>query len=129
MTTEPKVFSRAEVANELESGRWKKGKSAMLDSNGGYCCLGVMARMAGVATDDECKGLGVPSSWVAELNPEDRRADLLIAFAAVFPWCPVGTGNLTFENDANQTFDGVIRLLRSDEPLTGAPAVNFVGGP
>lgn len=40
-----------ELADALESGDWKKTKNALV-RDGGYCCLGVCGRMAGLADGD-----------------------------------------------------------------------------
>jgi len=49
MGMNPRTFDRWVKA--LESGKYPKGKSFLLNRQGGYCCLGVLERVCGVPAD------------------------------------------------------------------------------
>ncbi len=87
--SEPKVFTIEEVVAELLSGRTHRATGWLLNSEGGRCCLGVMAGMADIEVDAGADAeltclmdlVAHEDEWVASKTP--TRYTL---FHRAFPW-------------------------------------------
>lgn len=110
MTDGPVVWTPGDLADELESGRWKQGKARLHHSlvHETHCCIGVMWELAGVR-----KPMGL-------YQPQDLKPDVAERFEQMFPWTganfePDGLGSTYVDGPDGSTYNKLVALNDGDD--------------
>jgi len=108
-------MKRAELIEKwleaLESGEYKQGKNTLVNSRDGYCCLGVLCKVAelnGIIKADEYVGMYALPKFMCKKVNMDTDGDFQIAV----PYKGNDYATLAQMNDSGIRFKTIAKVIR-----------------